>query len=221
MAAEHVPVHVEDGLARIGAGVKYQPPAGADALGCRDVGRDRRKLTRECRIFRRQGADILEMLTRYDEQVGRGAWRDVAEHDDSLGLVHEVRRDFTGDDPAEQAVGHRGPRGLVKYRPAMPPRPSNPAATTPRMMMFRLLPEVLAFVVAAMELELVLGVSVPESATEDSSGGSVKLPAVSEAGGAVALGATDEPLTAALEATGGLIVFVVGGLDAGAGVVGG
>lgn len=60
------------------------------------------------RFVRKQFGQIEAVFFRHDKRVAFADWFDVEERDAVVVLVHNLRRDFLGNDFAEQAVSHSG-----------------------------------------------------------------------------------------------------------------
>ena len=78
----------------------------------REIGGDGEQAAEERAIRLGQLRRRRDVAPRDQQDVRRSARRDVAERDDQVVLVHEVGRDRTGSDPAEEAAstGGRPPR---------------------------------------------------------------------------------------------------------------
>jgi hypothetical protein len=63
-------------------------------------------LAREAAVGRRECRDVRMVRLRDHQDVYGRLRHDVAERERRVRLVHDVRRDLTGDDAAEQAVSH-------------------------------------------------------------------------------------------------------------------
>nr|BFE75827.1 hypothetical protein GCM10020092_091280 [Actinoplanes digitatis] len=104
-AAEDVRVHVEDLLAAVGAAVEDQPEAvGEQPLGLGDRGGRGQHVGGGLRVRVRHGGHVLVMRLGNHQDVHGRLRVDVAEGERGVGLVHDGRGDFSGDDAAEQAV---------------------------------------------------------------------------------------------------------------------
>lgn len=107
-------MHVEDRLSCFGTRIENEPP-GFTYTRCRShLGCDHCELTCERRVGGGQLTEIGIVIARYDEDVRRSVRSQIPERDDPVGLANDVGRQLPRHDPAEHAVGHRGPRGLVK-----------------------------------------------------------------------------------------------------------
>lgn len=122
-------VSVAHALASLVAGIGYQAvPGPIDTLRGGQPGRHLEDLTGECGIGQRDRRHVVVVLRRDDEDVNRRFRIDVAESKDSIGACHDVGRDVTCDDGAEQAVAH----GVILARPQRSVDDSTiPAATVP------------------------------------------------------------------------------------------
>lgn len=105
--AEDMEVGMADRLAAFPARVGDEAMArGVDALLASDLGGDSDHLASEGGIGVRDGGQVIVVSQRNDEHVHGSLGFDVAEGEHALGPGHDVGRNVTGGDTAEQAVGH-------------------------------------------------------------------------------------------------------------------
>lgn len=106
-AAQHVGVHMEDRLPRRGPGVEDDTvAAGSDSLGpCHLVGLGG-NLGQQAAVRSGQRGQVGVVVPGDDQDVGRGLRVDVPERDCPASFGHQLGRDVTRHDLAEEAVGH-------------------------------------------------------------------------------------------------------------------
>nr|CTQ96239.1 hypothetical protein [Kibdelosporangium sp. MJ126-NF4] len=115
--AEQVQVHMENGLAPIGTGVEHQPVPGFGQpflLGNGPTGKH--ELTEQPRLVLGKIDGIGVMNPRNDQDVSARLRMQIPERERVITLVNDGRRQFPGNDPAEQALE-------AHARRLMPPEP--------------------------------------------------------------------------------------------------
>lgn len=98
---------VENRLAGALPVVRHEPEVGEPPV-FRDRRGSRRDRSDQGLIARGDVREPGNVPLRNDEDVGRSLRSDVLERVDALVLVDLLRRDFSGGDPAEEAVVHVG-----------------------------------------------------------------------------------------------------------------
>jgi hypothetical protein len=105
--AQHMCVHVRDGLPALGPGVEDDPVAVRDALRVRYLGRMRQHFAQEVFFWGVNQLGQVGMVGARDHQHVDGCLRvDVSERDGPRGLRHNSRRHVAGDNSAKEAVRH-------------------------------------------------------------------------------------------------------------------
>src|SRR5919106_1739007 len=131
---QQVEVQVEYRLARVGSDVRNEAPSAlVDPLGAREVSGRVDDVREHLSVVVRDRRQVLDVVLRDQEDVcGRLRIR-VAERDDGVGLVNDLRRDLVIGDLAEDALRvsvwthdpetSRGDEGQLSRTPACPPAP--------------------------------------------------------------------------------------------------
>src|SRR5688572_16158234 len=104
--SQQVHVEMRDQLPAVLTLINDEPIALVQPLGSRDIMRHPQHLPQQVAVMLREVLDTLEVAHRDDEQMHRGLRLDVADHDDLIVAVHEVRFQLPVDDLAEYVVDH-------------------------------------------------------------------------------------------------------------------
>ena len=114
-SAEKMDMQMRDGFASVGSVVDHYPKAIVKIHGLCGFSSDEKKVPHESSIFFSGFTDARDRFSRDHKKMNGGLWINVAENDAKIVLVHEISRNFTIDDFAEQGfIGHGG----IKQRAA-------------------------------------------------------------------------------------------------------
>src|SRR5919109_4259882 len=131
---------MEDRLASVGSHVRNEAPSAVDPLGVREVRGRTHDVREHLSVVVRDRRQVLDVVLRDQEDVCGGLRIRVAEREDRVGLVNDLRRDLVRGDLAEDALRvsgwthyretSRGAEGRLSLTPAclQAPRAAPPGA---------------------------------------------------------------------------------------------